>query len=288
MGAYQDATTVTMVYGSLLVTGLAASLHCIGMCGPILLGFSELFARADLTVHGRVVEHAQNMPRRPLWLDLSCYHAGRVWTYAMLGFLVGLAGERLRETSRDLGSGLSVGIGLGVVVCGVVMLGVLPWRVGGRWLSGCGSPVMERLAWVGRLARQKGCVARLLLGAVMGLLPCGMVYAALVVVAVLPSPAHSAGGMVVFGLGTLPSLTGVFLLHRVVPARYRAYGTRAAGVVVMLVGSLMVGRTVLANGWVCEWAGDTGHHASVCEHSDAGQPEASGEPVPSREVQVRR
>ncbi|MCE9592351.1 MAG: sulfite exporter TauE/SafE family protein [Planctomycetes bacterium] len=45
----------------------------------------------------------------------------------------------------------------------------------------------------------------------MGLLPCGLVYAMLAVVATLPHPLLSASGMVVFGLGTLPALIAVLL-----------------------------------------------------------------------------
>ena len=39
-------TSHLAVYGSLLVAGLAGSLHCIGMCGPILLSFSQVFDSA--------------------------------------------------------------------------------------------------------------------------------------------------------------------------------------------------------------------------------------------------
>jgi len=120
-------------------------------------------------------------------------------------------------------------------------------------LAGCDSGWLARQAWLGKLVHIRGGVARLLLGAVMGLLPCGMVYAVLAIAAALPTPLHSATGMVVFGIGTLPSLTGVLLTHRLVPRRVRAAGTRLTAVVVILTGSWMMIRTLAVDEacWFC-------------------------------------
>jgi sulfite exporter TauE/SafE len=49
-----------------LVLGMAGSLHCVGMCGPLVL----------------------MMPTG--WLGTLIYHLGRTLTYALLGLLAGL------------------------------------------------------------------------------------------------------------------------------------------------------------------------------------------------------
>jgi len=215
-----DAAQFT-VYGTLLVAGLAGSLHCIGMCGPILLSFSQLFDDAART-RGETASR----------LDFVWYHMGRIWTYGVLGFLAGWAGKGLRETSHYLGwqRPLSIFIGVVVILTGVLLLGLIPGLKLDRFWSGCGGP---------------GWISRVLLGATMGLLPCGLVYAMLAVVATLPGPFHAALGMLIFGLGTLPSLSAVLLAGRALPARLRLHGTRIAAVALILVGCWMTARSLI-------------------------------------------
>ncbi len=241
--------TLLTLYSSLLIAGLAASLHCIGMCGPILLGFAEVFDRATLTIDGRSVTDDRTPPQRRSWLwDFGCYHAGRIWTYALLGFCAGLLGQGIRDRGAYLGLQFPLAIAgcAAVIAGGVLLLGVLPTGKIGTWLAGCGTGALTKKTWLAKLAHQRGWVARLLLGVVMGLLPCGMVYAVLLVVVAMPTPLHSAVGMVMFGFGTLPSLTGVLLAHRVVPRRFRAQGSRWVAVVIIAAGSWMMARTWLA------------------------------------------
>ena len=237
------------LYFSLLATGLAGSLHCIGMCGPILLGFAEIFDRTSLTVRGRRVDERRDLGRwHGLIRDFACYHIGRVWTYGVLGFFAGILGQKVRTSGEILGwqGSMAVVLSVAVMVTGVMLLGLVPTGKIGAWLNGCGIHRLTRQGWIAALTRSRGVVARLLLGAVMGLLPCGLVYAVLLVAATLPNPLHSAVGMVVFGLGTLPSLSGVLLARRVIPPGLRAHGTRLAAVFVILTGAVMLGRTLVA------------------------------------------
>ncbi|MBQ0767877.1 MAG: sulfite exporter TauE/SafE family protein, partial [Bizionia sp.] len=63
---------------SALIFGLLGSFHCVGMCGPI----------AFLLPIDR-----KNKTKRVL--QLFSYHAGRLLTYAVLGFIFGLVGKSL-------------------------------------------------------------------------------------------------------------------------------------------------------------------------------------------------
>ena len=47
------ADPLLTLYGSLLTAGLAGSLHCVGMCGPILAGFAHVFEQVTPTVNGQ-------------------------------------------------------------------------------------------------------------------------------------------------------------------------------------------------------------------------------------------
>ena len=58
-----------------LIIGLQASLHCVGMCGPLALA-----APID-----------QSNQQKAIWGALK-YNLGRISSYTYLGFLVGLIG----------------------------------------------------------------------------------------------------------------------------------------------------------------------------------------------------
>lgn len=266
------------MYIALFTAGLAASLHCIGMCGPLLLSFTEVFSRTPLTINGQPVTHGDGPShRRSLAGDFTCYHFGRIWTYAMLGFAAGWLGQGVRDSGVYLGLQfpLAIAVSATVIVSGVFLLGVFPIRKVDAWLAGCGAGGMTGKTWIVKLTDQRGWVARMLLGAVMGLLPCGMVYAVLLVVAAMPTPLHSATGMVIFGLGTLPSLTGVLLAPRLVPSRYRAYGSRIVAVTIIVAGTWMMARTMT----VVPLSDDDGNDSS-CHRNILGgieiQPSRSG------------
>jgi uncharacterized protein len=152
------------------VAGLMATPHCAGMCG----GFA--------TACGR--------PRGGLW----AWHAGRLSTYALLGALAGLAGASLPGPAW-----------FPALVSGVL----LAWFAGA--LAGVFPQPAASLPGVARAGRallaRPGLPARFLFGSVTGLLPCGMVYAALALAVAAANPLVSAAAMVAFGAATVPGLT---------------------------------------------------------------------------------
>jgi sulfite exporter TauE/SafE len=235
------------VLPAMLLAGLAGSLHCIGMCGPILLAFSGAMRRGGDAAGGA-------RPRR-FASDFLWYHAGRIWTYGVLGFLAGLVGQSLRHGSALMGWQRVFGIAAGaaVVIVGLALLGVVPGLRLDK-AGACGIKKITSNAWLAALLRSGSAWSRLLLGAAMGLLPCGLVYAMLAVVAALPSPAHAALGMVAFGVGTVPSLSAVLATAHLMPARWRATGTRIAAVFVIATGV---------------WVGFRGAGQSGCAHCAA-------------------
>lgn len=228
---------------SMFVAGLAGSLHCVGMCGPILVGFSQVFGAAELTVEGR-----PRSTRPSLALDFAAYHVGRIWTYAMLGLLAGTLGAEARDAASYLGWQRTVGIAVGVVIVltGVVMLAP-PGLLSSRLWSKCASQSFAGRRWFDALVQSRGVTARLLLGVIMGLLPCGLVYAMLVLAAAMHDPLLGALGMIAFGIATVPSLTAVLLTVRFLPARLRVHGTRLAAVLIIATGAWMTTRAVMSD-----------------------------------------
>jgi uncharacterized protein len=152
------------------VAGLMATPHCAGMCG----GFATACAR----------------PRTGLFL----WHAGRLTTYGVLGALAGSFGRALPGPAWVP----AVLSGALLIWFAAVLAGTVPQP----------TVRLPGLARAGQLLlRRPGAPARYLFGLVTGLLPCGMVYAALSIAVAAAHPAYSAAAMVAFGLATVPGLT---------------------------------------------------------------------------------
>ncbi|WP_412061973.1 sulfite exporter TauE/SafE family protein [Rubrivirga sp. IMCC45206] len=199
------------------LAGLLGSAHCVGMCG----GSVALLGLGD----GPTVARRQ-----------TAYFAGKTLTYTAFGALAGAAGVALREPLAGLGGVLAVGLGAAMVAAGLAVCGVWPRRAGASTIGARLGPL------VGRLVASERRGALVALGAVNGLLPCGLVYGMLAVAATTGGPGRGALTMAVFGLATVPALAATgWLSGRLRPSR-RARLQRLAGVVVVAMGLLTVAR----------------------------------------------
>jgi sulfite exporter TauE/SafE len=220
----------TGTFGALFLSGLLGSLgHCLGMCGPLVTMFG-----------------IQLKARRPAgWPYHLLYHASRLGVYVLFGAMAGGLGSvlGLGDSLGKVAGTVSLLLGLGVVLLG---LGYLGWLPLGR-IEGAGAWLSRAMSW----ALQQGGSARVLaLGALNGLLPCGLVYSALLVAASTGGPLTGAAGMVVFGLGTLPALMAVGVGAGALSARVRQVFVRVAGVLILVVGLQLALRGLAAWGVV--------------------------------------
>ncbi|MFH1568589.1 MAG: sulfite exporter TauE/SafE family protein, partial [Gemmatimonadota bacterium] len=99
-------------------------------------------------------------------------------------------------------------------------------------LAGGGSLLFGRLA--GLLQHRAGA-SPLAMGLLLGLLPCGLVYAALIAAAALGSPLRGGAGLALFGLGTVPALLGVSVADELL-VRHRHLVNRLSQVVILAMG----------------------------------------------------
>ncbi|MEX5505847.1 sulfite exporter TauE/SafE family protein [Pseudomonas putida] len=204
--------------GSALVLGLLGGGHCLGMCGGLM---------GALTL---AIPPEQRGRRLRL---LLAYNLGRIFSYASAGLLLGLAGWAVASSPAALG--LRVVAALLLIAMGLYLAG---WWSGltriealGRGLWRHIQPVASRLLPVSSLPRA------LLLGALWGWLPCGLVYSTLLWAASQGNAGYSAALMLAFGLGTWPVLLATGLAAERVNALLRRRSVRVAGgVLVMLFG----------------------------------------------------
>lgn len=193
-----------MIYnGSLLaglVLGLAGSLHCVGMCGPLVL----------------------MMPSG--WLGSVVYHLGRTFAYVLMGLLAGLMFQVV--DIRSFQSEFSIGVGLVFLVMWVYQR--WGWRLiglvggqgegGGVNLDGKQSPGLflglrgQILQLYASAMKGNDLGWRAVAGFANGLLPCGLVYGALMAAVGQGTTASSMFLMMGFGLGSMPSLFALGLV----------------------------------------------------------------------------
>ncbi|MFZ2319786.1 MAG: sulfite exporter TauE/SafE family protein [Pseudomonas sp.] len=203
---------------SALILGLLGGGHCLGMCGGLM---------GALTL---AIPPEQRGRRLQL---LLAYNLGRILSYATAGVLFGLAGWAVASSPAAMllriVAGLlliSMGLYLGGWWSGLTRIEAL-----GRGLWRHIQPVASRLLPVSSLPRA------LLLGALWGWLPCGLVYSTLLWAASQGDALDSGLLMLAFGLGTWPVLLATGMAAERLTALLRRRGVRmAGGLLVILFG----------------------------------------------------
>jgi hypothetical protein len=196
---------------AVFLMGLFGSAHCVGMCG----GFSIISRRAG-------------------WWP--AYGIGKTLTYGVLGALVGLLGHSVFTISGGQRL-LSILTGVVLLAVGAATAGLIPDRLalGTRWISRMG-PLLGKAMERGRFR------GPLTMGALNGLLPCGLVYAALMKSMESAGPLSAAALMTVFGLATLPGLGLLAVFEGRLSGSRRLLLTTSGGWLVMLVGAVTLWR----------------------------------------------
>ena len=219
-----DAWGTVGVPASLFLAGLAGSVvHCVGMCGPFVLG--QVMSGLDRSGGG------YGEWRRLAGAALLPYHFGRLTTYTALGALAGGATALFAATSAFgwLSGGLLVVAALLMVVqaLGLALGGTSP-------LAG----VLARLA--APLSNATGAGARYGLGVILGFLPCGLLYGALAAAGGTGSVADGAVAMASFAAGTMPALMATGWGGLLVRRRLRERGRWIAAPLLLANALLML------------------------------------------------
>lgn len=213
---------MTLLMSGLLL-GAFSSVHCAGMCGPILLTVNRFGS-------GRREDAVRRM---------VAYQTARVVAYAALGAAAGYTGNTIATSGFPRVLAIISGLILLATAIGMTLRAVRQ-PLGSKWSS-----FVVRLGLAAmRLVRTHPLRGHVVLGFAHGLLPCGPLYAAVAASALLGSIVQSAIFMASFGVGTLPLLVGVTVSPALVPPRVRQRLRFVAPVVVALAGSLLIARGI--------------------------------------------
>ncbi len=198
-----------------LVMGLAGGPHCIAMCGAACAGIGQAAA-----------------PRSQRAIGL--FQLGRLAGYATLGALAAASMQGLgwlTVQSAALRPAWTM-VHVAALLLGLLLLAQARQPV---WLETGARRVWARV----RAATQSlGLAAPLGLGVAWALLPCGLLYSALMVAALTGSAAGGAGAMALFALGSGVSLwAGPWLLLRLGQGGRAGWSMRIAGLALAITSA---------------------------------------------------
>jgi len=216
--------------------GIFSTLHCWGMCGGII---SALSLAVPVRAGGN---------RGREWLMLACYNFGRISSYGIAGVLTASAGFIFSSATGHAGHVLLQTLsGLILVLLGLRIAG---WFAGLALLEKAGARLWRWLQPLGQpfLPIDRAYKA-LIIGAIWGWLPCGLVYSVLLWAAASADPLVGGLTMLAFGLGTLPGMISAGLLAGRLPPLLRLPLLRQiAGSVLLLLGFAVLSAPYLLNG----------------------------------------
>lgn len=190
-----------------LVMGLVGGPHCIAMCGAACAGIGKA---------------AGDRSGQALWL----FQLGRMAGYSAMGALAAASMQGLGWLTTQSAVLRPVWTLMHVAAMAIGLM--LIWRARQPvWLDASARRVWDK---VRRLNVAWGRAAPVSMGALWALMPCGLLYSALLVAALSGGPLDGAGTMALFALGSSVSLlVGPWLLLRLRGGGRGEWGLRLAG-----------------------------------------------------------
>lgn len=196
--------------------GLLGSVHCIGMCGPLVMAIP--IAQKSVFQKG---------------VSIFLYHLGKMTSYAVLGILLGLLGSQFPLYYAQ--QNVSILIGMLMLFYVLYVFVLRPKKM--LQLDFLYQPIIARLSI---LFKKETFVSYWMIGLLNGLLPCGMVYLALS--SALATQQVIQGGlfMLFFGLGTVPALLMVALGGQYMRFSFRQQLQKLLPVFIFSMGVLLI------------------------------------------------
>lgn len=209
---------MTAILLSALLLGLMGSFHCLGMCGPI--AFVLPVSRDN---------------KAKMALQTLLYHLGRMTAYATIGLIFGYLGKGISLIGLQQNISLIMGI-LMLVFAFVPSIKVLRLKPFAWW----NHFVFFIKNSLSNYLQKRSTLGFYVIGFFNGLLPCGLVYIALVGAMATGDPLLGALYMAIFGLGTSPMMTAAVYLGNFVSVKLRNQINKMIPYAVALVGILFI------------------------------------------------
>jgi sulfite exporter TauE/SafE/plastocyanin domain-containing protein/copper chaperone CopZ len=203
-----------VTYFVLFVIGLLTSLHCVGMCGGIML--SQSVAKKN---NGKL------SAIKPTLL----YNTGRVISYTILGGIVGALGS-VFNVSLKLKAGVAIFAGLFMIIMGFNMAGFSLFR-----------RLHIRMPWSSCKVKSKAKTP-FVVGLLNGLMPCGPLQTMQLYALGTGSAMKGALSMFMFSLGTVPLMLFFGMVTGILSKGYTKKILKLSGILVLVLGIIMSNR----------------------------------------------
>lgn len=221
---------------SMLVLGLGTSLHCVSMCGPLVLTYA--------------VKGEQGGPWYRRITPNVAYQGAKAVSYMTVGLLLGAVGSLIDlDAVRPYVMYLA---GAFMIVLGLGMTGRVRWAAKltpkpPKWLMTVLGK-LRRKSTADADAGESSLATPITFGLMTGLLPCGPLMAAQVAAATSGSAIMGGLGMFAFALGTAPLMVAFGTAGSLIPAAWKHRMMTVLAVGVMVFGLVFINRGLMLTG----------------------------------------
>jgi sulfite exporter TauE/SafE len=221
---------VSALFVSMFALGLATSVHCISMCGPMVVTYA---------VKGEEDEHWT----RKITPNLA-YQAAKITSYVLVGLVLGTIGSAFNLDA--LRPWIMFAAGVFMVLIGLGMTGRVPWAA--RLTPRPPKFLITSLSKLRRKAKAdaevgvSSILTPISFGLLTGLMPCAPLQAAELAAAGTGSALTGGVAMLAFGLGTAPLMLGFGVASSMIPKDWKHRMTVVLAIVVMVFGLVFINR----------------------------------------------
>ncbi|MDO8879196.1 MAG: sulfite exporter TauE/SafE family protein [Coriobacteriia bacterium] len=220
----------------MLTLGLVTSLHCVSMCGPMVVTYA-LKGTEDGTVAQRVVPNL-------------AYQSAKIASYMLVGLLLGAIGSAFNLAA--IRPYVMVAAGAFMIVLALGMTGRFPWAA--RLTPRPPRFLMRALTATRRKAvsdadnDRSSLATPITFGLLTGLMPCAPLVAAQLNAAASGSAVNGLVAMFAFGLGTAPLMLAFGTASSMIPRRIKERVMVVLAVVVLVFGVTYLNRGAMLLG----------------------------------------
>jgi sulfite exporter TauE/SafE len=221
----------------MFAVGLATSVHCISMCGPMVVTYAVKGDEGD----GWTKRVRANV----------AYQGAKLLSYLLVGLALGAIGSAFNLDGVRPWVMLAAGVFM--IVIGLGMTGKVPWaarltpRPPRALINAIGK--LRRKATTDAAAGESTLATPIAFGLLTGLMPCAPLAAAEIAAASSGNVLTGGMIMVAFGLGTLPLLFAFGTASSLIPLRWKQRLTFVLAFVVIGLGLVFVNRTAMLIGF---------------------------------------
>lgn len=203
---------------SATVMGFIGSVHCLGMCGPLML------------------YHFPKLNNQKAWANFVLYHIARIIAYVMIGVMFGQIGWIAKFFG--LQQFISIATGLFIILWSISYVVPLKKITPGFQFN------LFNYVGLNKLNNVSSALKFGVAGLINGFLPCGFSFVAFMIAMNFQSPLHASLFMLFFGIATIPALALISILSTKTIANQKLVKIKLLPLIALITGSILVVRSL--------------------------------------------